>query len=91
MDAHTRIKRAAPERYGFGVAMMKQIKVCAHCGAMSPQTASLCCQCSEPLPCLTLYQTYQRRQPACPICDTSLADYMRYCPHCGQQLPAKEA
>ena len=90
MEARSKVKRAVPERYGFGVAMMKRIKVCAHCGAVSPVTASVCCQCREQLPRLTLFQTYQRRQPACPICDTLLADYMRYCPHCGRQLTVKE-
>ena len=91
MEARIQVKRASPERYGFGVAMMKRIKICAHCGAMSPHTAIICSQCSEHLPCLTLYQTYQRKQLTCPICDTLLADYMRYCPHCGQQLPEKGA
>ena len=91
MEARVNAKRAVPERYGFGVAMMKKIKICAHCGAISPVTASVCCRCAEQLPKLTLFQTYQRKQPACPICDTVLADYMRYCPCCGRQLERKEA
>ena len=90
MEIRVRIKRAVPERYGFGIATMKRIKVCVHCGSVSPATASVCSHCKERLPRLTLYQAYQRQQPACPICDTLLADYMRYCPHCGRQLPEKE-
>ena len=90
MEARNRIKRVSPERYGFGVAMMKRIKVCAQCGAISPAISNACKQCKAQLPRLTLFQHYQRKQPACPICDTLLADYMRYCPYCGRQLPEKE-
>lgn len=73
----------SPEYYGFGVGIMKQIKVCSRCGASESSERYICGQCGARLPAKTLFQRYQQMHRRCPVCDTVLAEGMKFCPHCG--------
>lgn len=75
-----------PYEYGYGPRVMKEIKVCRHCGNTDGAEKYTCSKCGERLPAQTLFQLYQNKHNACPLCDTVLAPYMRFCPHCGTQI-----
>lgn len=77
---------ANPGEFGFGTEIMKHIKVCRHCGSTEASDRYLCSCCRERLPSQTLFQLYQKMHRACEVCDTVLAPYMHYCPHCGVQI-----
>lgn len=72
-----------PERFGFGVEVMKRIKVCGYCGMTESADRYICSRCGNRLPEKTLFHRYQQRHRLCPVCDTVLAQGMRFCPHCG--------
>ena len=76
----------SPEYYGFGIGIMKQIKVCARCGASEPAELYVCRQCGALLPMQTLFQQYQKMHRQCPVCDTVIARGMKFCPHCGMKM-----
>ena len=76
----------SPEYYGFGVGIMKKLKVCARCGASEPAEKYVCGQCRARLPEQTLFQRYQQMHTRCLVCDTVLAADMKFCPHCGIKL-----
>ncbi len=76
---------SSPEYYGFGVGIMKQIKVCTRCGASEPSDRYVCSQCGTRLPDQTLFQKYQQMHARCPVCDTVLSEKMKFCPHCGMK------
>ena len=76
----------SPEYYGFGVGVMKRIKVCQQCGASEPSDMYTCRECGARLPAWTLFQQYQKMHRQCPVCDTVLADGMKFCPHCGVRI-----
>lgn len=78
-----------PDEFGFGTEIMKHIKVCRHCGSSESSDSYLCKRCRERLPSQTLFELYQQMHAACEICDTVLAPYMRYCPHCGVQIKSR--
>ena len=80
----------SPEYYGFGVGIMKQIKVCFCCGASESSERYICGQCGARLPAKTLFQQYQQMHRRCSRCDTVLAEGMRFCPHCGLELMQKK-
>lgn len=86
MQRPGRFTAADPEDYGFGVKAMNRIKVCVHCGQTEPAGNYICSGCGEKLPQMTVFQLYRLQHRLCPICDTVLADYMRFCPHCGQKI-----
>jgi len=86
MEKLRHAKPADPYEYGYGPRVMKEIKVCRQCGNMDGAEKYICSACGERLPTQTLFQLYQNRHKACPLCDTVLASYMRYCPHCGMQI-----
>lgn len=86
MKARPKFDRNSPEYYGFGVGVMKQIKVCPQCGASEPAEQYVCSKCAARLPAQTLFQQYQRMHRQCPVCDTVLASGMKFCPHCGTKL-----
>lgn len=90
MKARTEFSINSPEYYGFGVGIMKQIKVCPHCGASEPAERHICGECGARLPAQTLFQQYQRMHRQCPVCDTVLAAGMNFCPHCGMKLENEE-
>ena len=75
----------SPEYYGFGVGIMKQIKVCARCGESEPSDRYVCSRCGMRLPDQTLFQKYQQMHARCPVCDTVLSEKMKFCPHCGMK------
>lgn len=81
----TEFDAASPEYYGFGVGIMKQIKVCSRCGASESSEKYICGQCGARLPAKTLFQQYQKMHRQCPVCDTVLAEGMKFCPHCGMK------
>ena len=72
-----------PEYYGFGIGIMKQIKVCKRCGASEESNRHVCGKCGAGLPPATLFQQYQQMHRKCPICNTILTKAMKFCPHCG--------
>ena len=45
MKTQTEFDVCSPEYYGFGVGIMKKIKVCARCGASEPADRYICGQC----------------------------------------------
>lgn len=81
---------SSPEYYGFGVGIMKQIKVCGKCGASEPSERYTCSRCGALLPMQTLYQRYQKMHRQCPVCDTVIARGMKFCPHCGIRLTGEQ-
>ena len=83
MKAMTEFRVGSPEYYGFGVGIMKMIKVCARCGASESSDQYVCGQCGTRLPYQTLFQRYQQMHKRCPVCDTVLTARMKFCPHCG--------
>ena len=83
MKALTEFRASRPEDYGFGVGIMKQLKVCTRCGASEPANRYVCGRCGTRLPDQTLFQKYQQMHKRCPVCDTVLARKMNFCPHCG--------
>lgn len=86
MRVHAAAGGEGPEKYGFGTEVMKEIRVCGHCGTMARADSYVCPHCGERLPRETLYQRYQRRHQCCPVCDTVVSSRMRFCPHCGTCL-----
>lgn len=75
-----------PYEYGFGVQVMKETKVCKACGNIELAANYRCSKCGERLPRRTLFQIYQQKHKICEFCDTVLAVYMKYCPHCGTKI-----
>lgn len=90
MKARAAFETGSPEYYGFGVGIMKQIKVCQHCGASESAGQYVCGECGARLPAQTLFQQYQRMHRQCAVCDTVLAADMKFCPHCGVKLDEAE-
>ena len=80
----------SPEYYGFGIGIMKRIKVCTRCGASEASNRYVCGKCGARLPSKTLFQQYQRMHRQCLVCDTVLAVGMQFCPHCGVKLENKK-
>ena len=91
MKANTQFDINSPEYYGFGVGVMKQIKVCSQCGASETSDRYSCSQCGARLPNHTLYQQYRRMHRQCAVCDTVLAPGMKFCPHCGVKLETEKS
>ena len=75
-----------PYEFGFGTRVMKEIKVCTHCGNVETADKYTCSKCSGKLPVQTIFQLYQQRHRKCALCDTVLAAYMHFCPHCGTPI-----
>ena len=86
MKETTAFDISSPEYYGFGVGIMKQIKVCTRCGESEPSDRYVCSRCGTRLPDQTLFQRYQQMHKRCPVCDTVLTEKMNFCPHCGMKL-----
>lgn len=76
---------ADPKDFGFGIEVMKNHRVCANCGSGETADRQNCSVCGEKLPAQTLFQIYREHHERCKQCDTILADYMKYCPHCGMK------
>ena len=81
-----RMRQENMDYFGFGPRAMRRIKVCAHCGAMSPSTQWFCRECGKRLPRDTLFQFYQSRHKSCPTCETVVVSSYHYCPQCGTML-----
>lgn len=90
MRSMTGFRADSPEYYGFGVGIMKSIKVCVHCGASEPSDRYVCGRCGARLPDQTLFQKYQQMHRRCPVCDTVLTESMKFCPHCGMKQTEKK-
>lgn len=90
MKGLTEFDVCSPEHYGYGIGIMKRIKVCPRCGASEPSEKYVCGQCGARLPAKTLFQQYQQMHRQCPVCDTVLAGGMKFCPHCGTKQTDKE-
>ena len=84
-----KIRTESMKQYGFGPEAMKQIKVCANCGATAPAAKRTCGECGSQLPRETLYQFYLNLHRRCPVCETVLPDNVNFCPQCGTMLTAK--
>ena len=78
------------EYYGFGIKVMKQLKVCSYCGVMTNALNRFCKECGKPLPNDTLYQFYKKRHKCCSVCETVVCDAALYCPQCGIKIEEKE-
>lgn len=79
-----------PYEFGFGPRKMKETKICRQCGNMETADKYTCSKCGVRLPTQTVFQIYQKKHKTCEICDTVLAAYMRYCPHCGMKISDSE-
>lgn len=90
MENRRSVVLADPDEFGFGIKMMKKVKVCRHCGSMEPAGSYTCSRCGERLPVRTLFQIYQQMHGTCEVCDTVVSGYMNYCPHCGNALRGEE-
>lgn len=75
-----------PYEFGYGLRAMKETKVCRSCGGTETADKYVCSKCRSRLPSQTLYQIYQSKHKTCEVCDTVLAPYMHYCPHCGTPI-----
>lgn len=71
---------------GFGPKIMKQIKVCPHCGTIVNGNHSVCPDCGMRILTKTLYDRYLEKHLCCDKCGTVLTLDSRYCPHCGRSL-----
>ncbi len=85
-DAREHVELADPEEFGFGIGVMKRIKVCRQCGRDESAQRDICSVCGKTLPSETLFELYRKKHERCTICDTVLALYMKYCPHCGTKV-----
>ena len=74
------------EHYGFGIEVMKRIKVCPRCGKTSPVDRQFCTECGHRLSEESLFEVYRQRHKVCPRCETVVADGSGYCPQCGEKL-----
>lgn len=74
------------EQCGYGPNVMKRLKVCPNCGAVTDRKRSICPQCGMRLLYKTLYDRYLERHIRCDKCNTVLASDARFCPHCGRAL-----
>lgn len=83
MEKCRKVVLTDPYEFGYGPRIMQETKVCLHCGNSEDALKRICSRCGQTLPDQTLYQIYLSRHKKCSACDTVLAPYMRYCPHCG--------
>jgi len=86
MQKSTRVEAPDPYDYGYGLRVMKESKVCKHCGNTEAAEKYTCTKCGKRLPLQTVFQIYQTKHKICELCDTILAPYMHYCPHCGTHI-----
>jgi len=86
MEKRCEVVRPDPYEFGYGPKAMMEAKVCNHCGNTETADKYTCSKCKKRLPTQTIYQIYQQKHKKCKLCDTILASYMRYCPHCGTQI-----
>ncbi len=73
---------------GFGVEVMKTMKICTSCGYVANSSQQFCNECGAELPKESLYEMYAKRHRRCD-CGVVVADSMNYCPSCGKLLPFK--
>jgi len=88
--AFEQTRREGMRQYGFGPEIMKRIKVCPRCGAVSPASYHACNECKAVLPRNTLFQIYKSRHPSCGSCETVVPDGSRYCPACGKMISGQK-
>jgi len=81
---------ADPKEFGFSIEVMKNRRVCPYCGRGEAADRQICSVCGEELPKRTLFQIYREQHERCSQCDTILADYMKYCPHCGMKAEGRK-
>lgn len=79
------IREKTREYFGFGTKRMKEIKVCAVCGAKAGAGKRFCTACHARLPHKTLYDIYMSNHRVCANCATVLPDNAEYCPQCGEK------
>lgn len=77
------IRQKSMEHFGFGVAAMKNTRICRNCGKAVSAELSFCETCGSRLPEETVYARYRSMHRSCPTCCTALAQSYRYCPQCG--------
>lgn len=91
MTEHTLVmRRANMKQHGFGTEVMKSIKICSTCGAVSPVKKSRCPECGTKLPKLSLFQVYRSRHRTCAKCGLVVPEHAVYCSDCGARLPEKQ-
>ena len=83
-------RKEAMIHYGFGPDVMKQTKVCGHCGAGADAKQSFCKECGARLPNETLFDLYKKNHLFCTHCETVPPDSARFCPRCGRPLHKKQ-
>ena len=86
MEKRCQVVQSDPYEFGYGPKAMMETKVCNHCGNTETADKYTCSKCKNRLPAQTIYQIYQQKHKKCELCDTVLASYMRFCPHCGMQI-----
>ncbi len=79
-------RKEGMKRYGFGIGVMQNIKICKHCGEMHNVCESKCCECGAELPEKTLYEIYLQRHRHCAKCNVVVNKGVHYCPECGDRL-----
>lgn len=72
--------------YGFGTEAMKNSTVCPACGSLETVGKTNCSKCGEKLLKSSLFDVYKKQHKQCKSCETILADFMEFCPHCGMQI-----
>ena len=72
--------------YGFGTEAMKNATVCPACGSLESVDNITCRKCGGELSKSSLFDVYKRQHKLCKSCETVLADFMEFCPHCGEQI-----
>lgn len=78
-------RQAAREYYGFGIAAVKRIKVCAECGVVCGAAESICAECGAKLPDRNLYEQSVEGKPRCKYCGTVITQEDQFCPYCGRE------
>ena len=79
------LRKSNMERYGFGLNVMRNIRICTSCGR--PASADrIHCSCGGVLSGETLFQQYKKRHRFCNRCDTIVANDVKFCPECGHRI-----
>lgn len=81
-----RVRHEGMQQYGFGIEVMKNIKVCQSCGKMSDSSKWYCQECGSRLPLESLFERYKQLHRCCIECQTVVSDNTLYCPSCGTKI-----
>ena len=79
------LRKSNMERYGFGLNVMRNIRICTNCGRPASADRNHC-SCGGVLSGETLFQQYKKRHRFCRRCDTVVANDVKFCPECGYRI-----